>query len=225
MTLVAAILFLILVCLTTSTSYAAETPVRERTIQVADASIFVREAGPTDGFPVLLLHGSAFHSGTWRDLGTLAYLAGLGYRACAVDLPAYGESTATSQSHRPFMETLFDSLGLDRPAVVSPSMGGRFAFPVAVETPRKLRAFIPVAPAAISTYRVRLKKIAAPTLIVWGTQDAVFPVSDADLLDREIPNSRVLLIEGAPHPCYLNNAEVFHEGLAAFLNEVRAAGK
>ena len=225
MTLFAAALLLTLVCLTASIAHAAETPLSERTIQVADASIFVREAGPTDGFPVLLLHGSAFHSGTWRDLGTLAFLADLGYRACAVDLPAYGESSATSASHRPFMEALFDSLGLDRPAVVSPSMGGRFAFPVAVETPRKLRAFIPVAPAAISTYRVRLKNISVPTLIVWGTEDAVFPVSDADLLDREIPNSRVLLIEGAPHPCYLNNAEVFHEGIAGFLDEVKAAGE
>jgi pimeloyl-ACP methyl ester carboxylesterase len=60
---------------------------------------------------------------------------------------------------------------------------------------------------------------------VWGTEDAVFPVSDADLLQREISNSRVLLIEGAPHPCYLDNAEAFHEGLAAFLEEVREAGE
>jgi abhydrolase domain-containing protein 14 len=225
MTLVAALLILTTICLTTSFAHAAGDPVRERTVTVADASVFVREAGPGGGFPVLLLHGSAFHSGTWHELGTLTYLAELGYRVCAVDLPAYGKSSATSQTHLPFMRALFSALALDRPAVVCPSMSGRFAFPVALEASKKLRAFVPVAPAAISTYRNRLKNIAVPTLIVWGTKDAVFPVSDADLLDREIPNSRVLLIEGAPHPCYLGNAEVFHQGLAAFLEEVKGAGK
>ena len=72
MTLVCALLLLVLVCLTASISHAADTSVRERTVQVSDALVFVRDAGPPDGAPVLLLHGSAFHSGTWHELGTLA---------------------------------------------------------------------------------------------------------------------------------------------------------
>lgn len=36
---------------------------------------------------VLLLHGQAFTSKTWEALGTLALLAGEGYRAVAIDLP------------------------------------------------------------------------------------------------------------------------------------------
>lgn len=36
---------------------------------------------------VLFLHGQAFTSKTWEALGTLALLAGEGYRAVAIDLP------------------------------------------------------------------------------------------------------------------------------------------
>ena len=36
---------------------------------------------------VLLLHGAAFSSSTWSDLGTLQLLAAMGHRALAIDIP------------------------------------------------------------------------------------------------------------------------------------------
>lgn len=36
---------------------------------------------------VVLLHGQAFTSKTWEDLGTMALLATNGYQALAMDLP------------------------------------------------------------------------------------------------------------------------------------------
>ena len=51
--------------------------------------MFYRESLP-DGPPreqVLLLHGMAFSSKTWLELGTLQYLSAMGHRAVAVDLP------------------------------------------------------------------------------------------------------------------------------------------
>ena len=40
---------------------------------------------------VLLLHGQAFTSENWLQLGTLSYLAAMGHRAVAIDIP--GESS------------------------------------------------------------------------------------------------------------------------------------
>ena len=36
---------------------------------------------------VLLLHGQAFTSENWIQLGTLSYLAAMGHRAVAIDIP------------------------------------------------------------------------------------------------------------------------------------------
>ena len=53
-------------------------------------SVFYQEARPKDVPPkehVLLLHGQAFSSQTWLELGTLNLLAAMGHRAVAIDIP------------------------------------------------------------------------------------------------------------------------------------------
>ena len=53
-----------------------------------DYQVFMQEAGVEgDGVPVLCLHGASFSSQNWRDEGTLAFIAAMGHRAVAVDLP------------------------------------------------------------------------------------------------------------------------------------------
>ena len=54
--------------------------------------VVARPASPAAGaVTFLLLHGAAFSSETWRELGTLQTLAALGYTAVAVDMPGPGE--------------------------------------------------------------------------------------------------------------------------------------
>lgn len=55
-----------------------------------DLEVFYREAKPPEASPhvsVLLLHGMAFTSETWQNLGTIGTLAQMGYRVVAVDIP------------------------------------------------------------------------------------------------------------------------------------------
>ncbi len=59
-------------------------------VPTALGGIFAIERGPTDGPPVLLIHGSVGWSGSWRH--TLDALAAEGYRAVAIDLPPMGFS-------------------------------------------------------------------------------------------------------------------------------------
>ena len=44
-----------------------------------------------------------------------------------------------------------------------------------------------------------LKKIGAPTLIVWGAVDQVEHVDNAELLRQELRDSRILLLNGVGH--------------------------
>jgi len=74
---------------------------------------------------------------------------------------------------------------------------------------------------ALTSYpiRDRLPEIACPTLIVWGTEDRLVPVSDADEFARLIPNSRKVVWTQTGHMAMLERPEAFNRLLAAFLAE------
>ena len=61
-----------------------------RVVETVHGKIHALVAGPENGVPVLLVHGSVGWSGLWRD--TLAALADAGYRVIALDLPPMGLS-------------------------------------------------------------------------------------------------------------------------------------
>jgi len=65
-----------------------------------------------------------------------------------------------------------------------------------------------------------LSNIIAPTLIVVGSEDALTPVADAELMRREIGGSRLKIIEGAGHVSNLENPEEFNRVLVEFLRDV-----
>ena len=98
-------------------------------VHAADVQMFVQEDGPTDGPPVVLIHGTGAWSEIWR--GTMHALAGAGYRAIALDMPPFGFSTRptsadysdSAQARR--ILVVLDSLGLKRVTLVGHSFGGR----------------------------------------------------------------------------------------------------
>src|ERR1700753_2810608 len=61
-----------------------------RFVQAGDTAIFVQEAGPVSGRPVLLIHGTGAWSEIWRE--TIAPLAAAGFHTVAMDLPPFGYS-------------------------------------------------------------------------------------------------------------------------------------
>ena len=174
-------------------------------------------AGPADGHEVVLLHGANFRAETWRQTQTLAQLASQGYRALAIDLPGFGESPPSSMAPDKWLPRLLDALQLDRPVIVSPSMSGRFALPVVTSSPQRLAGFVAVAPVAIKAHRDQLKRITTPTLAIWGANDRVVPLAQADLLVGEAKQARKVIIPGAGHAAYLNDAKTFNTELLGFL--------
>lgn len=192
-------------------------------IEVDGQTIHGRAAGPEDGPPVLLLHGAAFDSGTWEELGTLAVLADAGFRAVAIDLPGYGRSETARAAPDTFLAKLLPALGLERPVLVSPSMSGGFSFPLVVAHPERLAGFVPVAPIHAREYAGRIHDSPLPALIVWGEKDRVFPESLAPKLAASFADARVLILPGARHPAYLDQPALFHEALVAFAKRVSAS--
>jgi abhydrolase domain-containing protein 14 len=175
-------------------------------------------AGPEDGRPVLLLHGARFDATTWEGLGTLDLLAEAGYRAIALDLPGYGRSWEARGSEARFLGRFIRKMKLAPPVVVSPSMSGRFAYPLATEQPHNIAGLVALAPAGTPEFAERLASSNTPLLVVWGSQDTVFPLEQGRRLVAAVAGSRLVVLEGAGHPSYLDRPDPFHEALLAFLS-------
>jgi 3-oxoadipate enol-lactonase len=62
-----------------------------------------------------------------------------------------------------------------------------------------------------------LPNILPPTLIIVGREDAITPVSDAELMHREIRGSRLEIIEGAGHVSNLEQPTEFNRAIVDFL--------
>ncbi len=65
--------------------------------------------------------------------------------------------------------------------------------------------------------REDLRRVEAPTLLVWGRRDPLVPPAVGDLLREEIPDSRLLVLERAAHVPMFDRPEAFDAALLAFL--------
>ncbi len=66
--------------------------------------------------------------------------------------------------------------------------------------------------------RAHLPLIAAPTLLIWGENDAATPPSDARLMEKLIPGAGLALLKNAGHYSFLDQGRVFGLTLDSFLN-------
>jgi len=179
---------------------------------------------------VLLLHGRKFSSKTWKDLKTMNILAANGYRTVAVDLPGYGNSNLVPSLEgdteekfflrSAFLSNLIDALGLNAPAIVSPSMSGSFSLPLLLYRSKDVGAYIPVAPVHTdkfpSEYYIKCK---VPTLIVYGELDkSLGHVSLHNL--SYLPVKEVFVLPNASHPAYLDQPDMWHKKLISFLHSL-----
>jgi pimeloyl-ACP methyl ester carboxylesterase len=176
------------------------------------------EAVPTEQprGSIVLLHGASFSAQTWLDLGTLEVLCTAGYRAIALDLPGYGQSSRWSGAPETFLERCFQAFSLQRPVLLSPSMSGRYSFPFILTHPQALTGFVAVAPIQIPRYAAVLKGRSLPVLCIWGSNDRIVPVKQMDLLIQAIPTGQTVLLPNAGHACYMNATEAFHQHLLGF---------
>ncbi|HKP89263.1 MAG TPA: alpha/beta fold hydrolase, partial [Thermoleophilaceae bacterium] len=70
-------------------------------------------------------------------------------------------------------------------------------------------------------YRERLGEIRAPTLVVWGENDMLVPVKDADEYERLIPGARKVVLADTGHMAMVERPPTFNRMLLEFLGEPR----
>ena len=105
------------------------------------------EAGPSGDQTVILLHRTRFTSETWRELGTIAQLADVGYHVIAIDLPGYGHSERSSVAVEGYLALALKTLQPDgKVAVVSPSMSGGFSLPFVARHADRVARYVPIRP-------------------------------------------------------------------------------
>ncbi|MFM9967337.1 MAG: alpha/beta fold hydrolase [Burkholderiales bacterium] len=94
-----------------------------------------------EGPPVLFLHGAALGTSADSFLRNLAQFAAAGFRALALDLPAFGLSEHPAKQslelQRNAIPGFIDAMGLGKTALVAHSRSGVFAAQLVLEDPKR----------------------------------------------------------------------------------------
>ncbi|WP_319588235.1 alpha/beta hydrolase [uncultured Desulfobulbus sp.] len=194
--------------------------ITSKIVNLDDCVVHCLECGEAKGRAVVLLHGMKFQAETWRELGTLEVLAGLGLHVLAVDMPGFGKSPASETLPVEVLAQFVRQQGLDRVVLVGPSMGGRIALEFAIKYPQWIAGLILAGAVGVEENRAGLTGIAAPTHIVWGAKDQISPLANSDTLLAEIQNATREIYPEAPHPCYLVQPDRWHASLRTFFTNL-----
>jgi pimeloyl-ACP methyl ester carboxylesterase len=119
-------------------------PLEAGRVDVGAVSLFVVQAGPADGSPVVLLHGFPEFWYAWK--GVLAPLAAAGFRVIVPDQRGYGDSDKPAGIAAYDVDLLGDdvaglitALGHERAAVAAHDWGGGVAWNLAIRHPERVR--------------------------------------------------------------------------------------
>jgi 3-oxoadipate enol-lactonase len=118
-------------------------PVVSKTLDVAGGKISYEQAGR--GRPIVLLHEGIADRRMWdREFSLL----GRDHRVVRYDLRGYGGSTPATSKYSPVRDlvAVLDHLGLTRPLIVGPSVGGKIALDLTLAYPDRVGALLLIAP-------------------------------------------------------------------------------
>lgn len=191
----------------------------ERQIQLDRCSLYCLENLAGARSDIVLLHGARFGAATWLAIGTLDVLSRAGYRVRALDMPGFGKSPSCPVAPARVLSELLEQERINRPVLVGPSMGGGICLDYYFARPETVGGLVLVGTVGIDKYRERFREVGVPCLLVWGEKDTVSPPAGGHFLQQEIPDARLVLLENAAHPCYLEQREAWHRPLVAFLDE------
>ncbi|MFC9118302.1 alpha/beta fold hydrolase [Streptomyces sp. NPDC057067] len=110
-----------------------------------DCTVHYDDRGPSDGLPVVLVHGHPFNRTLWAP--SVEALTAAGYRVITPDLRGYGASDVTPgkvflSGFADDLAALLDHLGVERAVVGGVSMGGQITMEFQRSHPRRVLALV-----------------------------------------------------------------------------------
>jgi pimeloyl-ACP methyl ester carboxylesterase len=119
-------------------------PATGRLVQTTSGAIFLQDAGPGPGVPVVLFHGAAAWSELWRR--TITALTASGFRVIALDLPPFGFSdrpgTFTRAAQAARINDALRRLDVGPAIIVGHSFGAGAATELAMRYPERARGLV-----------------------------------------------------------------------------------
>jgi 4,5:9,10-diseco-3-hydroxy-5,9,17-trioxoandrosta-1(10),2-diene-4-oate hydrolase len=127
-----------------------------RTVPHGEGRVHYHDAGPSDGTPIVLLHGGGPGASAWSNFGrNIPVFAGR-FRTLAVDQPGYGRSVAGPVTAHYFtaaadaVVAVLDALGVERAHLIGNSLGGGTAVRFALRHPDRAGKLVLMGPGGLS---------------------------------------------------------------------------
>jgi pimeloyl-ACP methyl ester carboxylesterase len=140
-----------------------------RILTVEGVKLHVIDEGPPDGPPLLLLHGFASSTFTWRKIRPA--LMQTGFRVLTLDTQGNGASARVTEPHyatqvmaRQALAVL-SQLGIPKADVIGHSFGGRLALQMALLAPQSVGRIAALCPEAFANARPGVAKLVGAPLI------------------------------------------------------------
>lgn len=182
----------------------------DRFVDIAGLRVRVREEGPKDATPIILMHGFIYSLESWdewaRDLSA-------DYRVIRFDLAGHGltgpdpQRRYSPQERADFVGEVMDALGVDQAVVGGNSLGGLAAWRFAAANPERVEGLILVDPGAYSINGV--------------SDEPVEPPKALKLVLRAAPKQAVKLMLSR---VYADDSFVSEERLALIRDMMRRRG-
>ncbi len=194
--------------------------IHQKTISLSEQSIHFLSTDRGQKNNLLLLHGKKFTASTWHELKTLEALASAECHAIAIDMPGYGKSPSSDLKPSQVLSEFIPQSGLVKPILIGPSMGGRTCLEFCLNFPEQVGGLILLGAVGVQENIERLSEIKIPTLIIWGSEDTISSPENGEILHKNIPHSKLVIFDDAPHPCYLKYTDRWHQELLVFIDSI-----
>jgi len=185
-------------------------------INISGCQVHTLQGGDTGQPTLFFLHGKAFQAETWQELGTLQAVIDAGFSVIAVDLPGFGKTPEADLTPETIITEVMQVAELTKMILVGPSMGGKIALEFSLAHPDCITGLVLIGAVGVEENKDQLHELPESTLIVWGENDQISDPANGKLLHDRIDGSTLVVFQGAKHPCYLEQAELWNKTLLDF---------